>query len=83
MKCKSKDIRALLLRGTISDAIRKVYDMERKSIILPDEMDDEMLYLFKKYEDYATHTIGLSLYEYEDLWDDALSIADMYEGRYL
>lgn len=80
---KENDIQELLLRGTISDAIRKAYDLERKAIILPDEMDEEKLYLYNKYKDYAIHTIGLSLYEYEDLWDDALSIADMYEGRYL
>lgn len=80
---KENDVQELLLRGTISDAIRKAYDLERKAIILPDEMDDEMLYLYNKYKPYASHNLGLSDEEYNNIWDRAVEIADMYEGRYL
>ena len=80
---KERNIKELLLRGTISDAIRKAYDLERKAIILPDEMDEEMLYLYNKYKPYAMNNLGLSNDEYNDLWDRAVEIADMYEGRYI
>lgn len=80
---KERNIKELLLRGTISDAIRKAYDLERKAIILPDEMGDEMLYLYNKYQHYALDCLRLSAEEYNNLWDRAVQIADMYEGRYL
>lgn len=78
-----RNIKVLLLRGTISDAIRKAYDLERKAIILPDEMGDEMLYLYNKYKPYAINNMKLSDEEYNNIWDRAVEIADMYEGRYL
>lgn len=77
---KEQNIQELLLRGTISDAIRKAYDMERKAIILPDEMDEEMLYLYNKYRSYALDHMKLSVERYNFIWDLALQIADMYEG---
>lgn len=80
---KERNIKELLLRGTISDAIRKAYDMVNKSIILPDELDEEMLYLYNKYRSYALDNMKLSLERYNFIWDMAVQIADMYEGRYL
>ena len=80
---KEQNIKELLLRGTISDAIRKAYDMERKGIILSDEMDEEMLYLYNKYCLYALDNMKLSAERYNLIWDRAVQIADMYEGRYL
>lgn len=80
---KEQNIQELLLRGTISDAIRKAYDLERKAIILPDEMDEEMLYLYNKYRHYALDNLRLSVERYNFIWDLAVQIADMYEGRYL
>lgn len=79
----NRNPKELLLRGTISDAIRKAYDMVNKWIIMPDELDDEMHYLYNKYRAFASVNLGLSDAEYEDIWKEAIQIADMYEGRLL
>ena len=80
---KERNKKELLLRDIISDAIRKAYDLERKTIIPSDEMDEEMLYIYNKYQHYALDCLGLSPERYISIWDRALQIADMYEGRYI